>query len=268
MKVVEIDVTYRQSLMIKEFDKIKLTNLDSITVNRHSILHNELSNKKYVDDSIGEATLLKFNQTVQNYLKVSVGNSVYNLTKFRKIQITVTTEIKFLNIGMDLLQNWKLKSNNKINQSRITDFLKSTKTNSPTGYSGAISAPPIGNSFMYIATSSNNHGHERVFVSWERTDIIQISNITFYYDRNSFLNNNSTKSMGRFRIQLLLADNTWSTRYNIHKNDRYSDSSTDWILVNLNFLVENYVNKLNYDQIDTPHADMSFSNITITHFVF
>ena len=33
---------------------------------------------------------------------------------------------------------------------------------------------------MFIETSSNNHGHERVFVSWERTDIIQITNITFY----------------------------------------------------------------------------------------
>ena len=25
---------------------------------------------------------------------------------------------------------------------------------------------PIGDDFMYIETSSNNHGHERVFVSW------------------------------------------------------------------------------------------------------
>ena len=33
--------------------------------------------------------------------------------------------------------------------------------------------------------------------------------------------------MGRFGIHLLLEDNTWSTRYNIPKNDRYSDTSTD-----------------------------------------
>ena len=92
---------------------------------------------------------------------------------------------------------------------------------------------------MYIETSSNNHGHERVFVSFERTDIIQISNIIFYYNRFSILINNSKKSMGRFRIQLLLEDNTWSTRYNIPKNDRYSDSSTQRTLVNLNFTVQN-----------------------------
>ena len=73
--------------------------------------------------------------------------------------------------------------------------------------------------------------------------------------------------MGRFRIQLLLEDNTRSTRYNIPKKDGYSDSSTDWSLVSLNFTKENYGIKLIYDEIDTPHADMCFSNITITHSV-
>ena len=55
------------------------------------------------------------------------------------------------------------------------------------------------------------------------TDIIQITNITFYYNRYSILTNDSMKSMGRFRLQLLLSDNTRSTRYNIPKNDRYSN---------------------------------------------
>ena len=74
--------------------------------------------------------------------------------------------------------------------------------------------------------------------------------------------------MGRFRIQLLLEDNTWSTRHNIHKNDRYSDSSTHWIKLGSNFSEENYGIKLIYDEIDTPPADMCFSNITITHSIF
>ena len=116
---------------------------------------------------------------------------------------------------------------------------------------------------MYIETSSNNHGRERVFVSFERTDIIQISNITFYYNRYSISTNDSLKSMGRFRIQLLLEYNTWSTWYNIPKNDQYSNSSTQWTKLSLNFTEENYGIKLIYDQIDTPHADMCFSNITI-----
>ena len=160
-----------------------------------------------------------------------------------KIQITDTTEIKYPNIGSDLLQKWNIKCNNKNNQSRRPDFIISTKTNSPTGHSGATSLPPIGNSFMYIETSSNNDGNN-VFVTFERTDIIQISNITFCYNRFSKLTNNSLKSMGRFRIQLLSEDKTWSTRYNIAKNDRYSDTSNDWTLVSLNFTEENYGVKL------------------------
>ena len=57
---------------------------------------------------------------------------------------------------------------------------KLTKTNSPTGYSGSMSLPPIGNSFMYIETKSNNRG-SNLFVSFERTNNVQISNITLYY---------------------------------------------------------------------------------------
>ena len=78
---------------------------------------------------------------------------------------------------------------------------------------------------MYIETSSNIYGN-KVFVSSERTHIIQITNVTFYYNRFSNLTNDSLKSMGRFGIQLLLENNTWSTRQNIPKNDRYSDTLT------------------------------------------
>ena len=116
---------------------------------------------------------------------------------------------------------------------------------------------------MYIETSSNNNG-DTVFCSFERTDVIQLSNITFYYNRFSAA---GTKSMGRFRIQLLLDDKTWSTQYTIPKNDRYSDKSTDWILLNLDCTVENYDIKLFYYQFNTPHADMCFSNIITTHSV-
>ena len=74
--------------------------------------------------------------------------------------------------------------------------------------------------------------------------------------------------MGRFRIQLLLEYGTWSTRHNIPKNDRYSGSSTHWTLVSVNFTVEIYGIKLIYDLIDTAHADMFFSNMSITHSVY
>ena len=64
-----------------EFDNIKCTNLDSVTVNRNPNLDNKLANKKYIDDELDKNTVLRFNQTLQNYLRVSVGNDIYNLTK-------------------------------------------------------------------------------------------------------------------------------------------------------------------------------------------
>ena len=251
-----------------EFYNNNLTNLDSVTVNRNPSSDNELSNKNDIDDQLDKNTILRFSQTLQKYLKVSGGNDTYNLTEYDKIQIIDATEISFPIVGSDLLQKWNIKRNNKNNDSKVGNFIKSTITNSPTGHSGATSLPPIGSAFMYIETSSNIHGHERVFVSFERTDIIQISNITFYYNRISILTNGSKKLLGRFRIQLLLEDNTWSTRYNIPKNDRYSDTSTQWTKLSLNYTEKIYGIKLFYDEIGTAHCDMCFTNITITHSMF
>ena len=245
----------------------KLINLDSISVNRNPSSDNELANKKYIDDSIGEGTLLRFNQTLSNYLKVSVGNNTYNLTKYDKILLTDTTVIKTGNSGGYLLQNWNIKCNDKNGNGKIANFIKSTKTNSPSSNSGPESLPPIGNAFMYVESSGANNG-DNVFVSFERTDITQITNITFYYNRYSILTNDNLKNMGRFRIQLLLNDNTWSTQYTIAKNTQYSDSPTEWRLLNLNFTIENYGIKLILDEIETAHSDMGFSNITITHSVY
>ena len=250
-----------------EFDNNKLTNLDSVSVNRNPSSDKELVNKKYLDDQLDKSAVLRFKKTLENYLKIYVGSDTYNLTKYDIIQITDTTIIKYPNTGGYLLQNWVIKCNDKNDNGKIQNFIKSTKTNSPTGYSGATSLTPIGKSFMYKEKSSNNHGNN-VFVNFERTNIIQVSNITFYYNRFSILTNDSLKAMGLFRLQLLLGNNTWSTRYNIPKNDRYSDSSTQWTKLGLNFTIENNGIRIIYDEIDTTHVDMCFSNITITHSIY
>ena len=161
------------------------------------------------------------------------------------------------NGGGYLLPSWRIFCNDKNNNGKIQKFIRSTKTNSPTGDSGAISLPPIGTAFMYKETSSNNHG-ANVFVSGERSDIIHITIVTFYYNRFSILTDGSRKSMGRLQVQLLLEDNTWDTQYTIPIKTQYSDTSTDWTLLNLDFTVEKYGIKLIYDQIDTAHADMCF----------
>ena len=244
----------------------KLTNINSITINNNPTDDNHVSNKKYVDDELDKNTILRFNQTLQNYLKVSVGNDIYNLTKYNKIQLIDITIIRYPNHGGYLLQNWNIKCNDKNNNGKLQNFLRSTKTSFPTGDSGSTGLPPIGDSFKFIETSSNNYGNN-VFVSFERTDINQITNISFYYNIYSSSNQN-LRAMGRFRIQLLLENNSWSTQYTINKNTQYSDISTDWSLLNIDFTTQNYGIELVYDQIESAHADMCFSNITITHSVF
>ena len=157
--------------------------------------------------------------------------------------------------------------NDENNNSQIVNFIKSTKSSRPTSFSGATILPTIGNAFMYIEISSNKNTNS-AYVILERTDIIQITNIAFYYNTISILTINSVKSMGRFRVQLLLERNTWTTKYQFSKNSNYSSSSTERSLLNIDFTEPIFGIRLYYDKIDTAHADMCFSNITITHSVY
>ena len=200
-------------------------------------------------------------------MKLTVGNDTYNLTKNDKIQITDTTVIRVGNSGTFVLPSWKIICNIRNINGKLTNFIKTSKTKSPTGESVATISPSIGTAFMYIETSGDNHGNN-VFVSFERTDIIQIINITFYFNRFSILTISNLKAMGRFRIQLFLEDNTWSTRCNMPKKDRYSDNSTDWTLLSVYFTIENYGIKLIYEGIGSPHVHLCFSNISITHSIY
>ena len=68
-----------------EFDDDKLTNSARFTVNRNPPSDSELSINKYFDDELDENTFLRFNQTLQSYLKVSVGNNVYHQERNNKI---------------------------------------------------------------------------------------------------------------------------------------------------------------------------------------
>ena len=146
----------------------KLKNLYSITINRNPTSDNEVSNKKYIDDQLDKNTIVRFNQNLSNYLKVTVGNDTYNFSKYNKIKLTDITIIIYPNTGGYLLQNWLINCNDKNNNSKIQNFIKSTKTSSGTANSGAGSKPPIGNSFMYIESSSANHGYDHIFCRKEQ----------------------------------------------------------------------------------------------------
>ena len=100
---------------------------------------------------------------------------------------------------------------------------------------------------MYIETSSNKNT-VTAYVILERTDIIQITNISFYYNRFSILTDASLKSMGTFKIQLLLEDNTWSAKYHMAKNSNFSPISTEWSLLTLDFTEPHYVTSLYHDK--------------------
>ena len=108
---------------------------------------------------------------------MSVGNDTYNLIKYDKIQYTDAIVIKYSNTGGYLLQNCIKKGNDENKNGKKQSFIKSTRTNSRTTYSGATSLPPIGSAFTYVEISSNNHGNNVLSVSNEL--VLYKSNITF-----------------------------------------------------------------------------------------
>ena len=109
----------------------KITNINSITINNNPTDDNHVSNKKYIDIELDKNTIVRFNQTLETYLKASVGNDIYNLAKYDKIQITDKTFIKYPTNGGYLLQNWNIRCNDKNYNGKIQNVLRSTKTNSP-----------------------------------------------------------------------------------------------------------------------------------------
>ena len=231
----------------KNFNDNISTNLDSFTVIKNLV---QISTRKFVEKSLGHGNILRFIQRLQNYLKVSVGIDIYNLTKIDRSQFTHTTVINYPNNWGYLLKKWNIKRNDKSFSGKITSFIRWTKTSSPTPNSAAKSLPPIGDNFMYIETTANHYG-PKVYWSFERTDNNQNTNIRFYCNHFSA---GSRKTMDNSCI-----------RYNIPKNDSYSILSSQWNLVSLIFTVENYGTKLICDEIDSALADISFSNISIPH---
>ena len=154
-----IDFHNESSDLVKnhQHNAFKLIIINSITNNQIPTSDKEVSTKKYIDDELDKNTLLRFNQTLENHLKVSVGNDTFNLTKYNKIQFADVTIIKYPNIGKDLLQRWNIICHDKNSNSQIGNFVKSTNTSSPSFESGATIKAPIGDAFMCIETSSNNH---------------------------------------------------------------------------------------------------------------
>ena len=124
---------------------------------------------------------------------------------------------------------------------------------------------------MYIETSANNHNSANgiVFISFERTDIIHTSNITFYHNRY-LISAADKRNMGKIEIQLL-RNSVWQTENTMDKDTNFSTLSSDWTLFNMNIVSQpNYGIKLVYSAMNTAHenTDMCLSDINITHSFF
>ena len=114
-----------------EFDNDKLTNIDSVSVKRNPTSDHELVDKKHLDDELDKNTIFRFNQTLKNSLKVSVGDDFYNLTKYVNIQLTDTTKIKYPNTGGYPLQNGLTKFKDKNNNQKYTKLYEINKNKQP-----------------------------------------------------------------------------------------------------------------------------------------
>ena len=79
-----------------------------------------MSNIKSIDAD--KNTNLRFNQTLSNYLKVSVGSDRYNLTNYNKNHLIDVTKIKSPNTGSNLLPKWRNKNLNKNNGAKVGNF--------------------------------------------------------------------------------------------------------------------------------------------------
>ena len=111
-----------------------------------------------------------FSGPIQN-LTDTVGNTVYILRKNRRATNVDTTVNNAPNHRRYLLEVWTTKCKDKKNIGKAQNFIKSTRTSSPTGNAGGVSLPPIGESCMHKKTSSKKSG-ENAFVSFQKKLII------------------------------------------------------------------------------------------------
>ena len=118
-----------------------LTNLNSVIVHREPCLYNELANKNNVDASIGNGNIIRFNQTLQVFVKVSVGNDIYNFTKYGRRQITDITNIKNPTHGGCISQQWIFGRNDKKGNCKTNSFIKSSISSTRTGSNSGTKLP-------------------------------------------------------------------------------------------------------------------------------
>ena len=116
---------------------------------------------------------------------------------------------------------------------------------------------------MFVDTDTLGKKYSQIFfLSFERTDNIQIRNMTLHYNGLSASNR---KSMEKFRKQIILLNGQELSNYMNDKNTNYNVISGEWTLKILNFTKTKYGTKVIYDQLDKTLVDPRFSKNMMTH---
>ena len=106
-------------------------------------------NKNYVNDTIRDGTLVRFNATLENNLKIALADSDFNLKK-HNTEKNIDTSFKINpNSGGFLLQQWNKSCNDEENKRKLTNLIRSTRRTSPSPDSKASSLSPFGDRYMF-----------------------------------------------------------------------------------------------------------------------
>ena len=95
-KKIKQGLSFVFSDQVNEVDNNKLPFLDSVTVDRNLTIDKELTSWKNVEDEEDKNCILRFNQALENHLKVSVGDDVQNLTIFGRKQIRIQVILQWV----------------------------------------------------------------------------------------------------------------------------------------------------------------------------
>ena len=120
--------------------------------------------------------------------------------------------------GGYLLQQWIIKCKDNCNSGKEQHLLEQQKQNRQIQIQDQRAYSPLGYGFKNIKTTCNNFG-QKLLVNFEGTDIIQFSNITFYFN-NFFAGCN--KLMRFFRVQIFSTNSQWLSIYINDENTNYT----------------------------------------------
>ena len=93
----------------KYFNNKNFTISDIITNNRNPSTDEEFVERKYFVIALGEGTIPKLNHTLENYLRVSVGDSVFIFKTYNGEQILDTRTFENPFSGGYLLPVWNIE---------------------------------------------------------------------------------------------------------------------------------------------------------------